>query len=62
RIELKQPVHWPASQLPPPHPNGSDDAKPDEKKKEKNLSYASDGYNSHCSIVKVVQAVQIVMP
>ena len=52
-IELKQPVDWPASQLPPPHSNGSNDAKPDEKKKEKYLSYASNGYNSHEILKKV---------
>jgi hypothetical protein len=57
---LKEPIDRPASQLPPLHPNGRDNAKPDKQQEEEDLSYASDRYNAHCSIIEIVEATEIV--
>ncbi len=60
-IKLKEPVDRPATQLPPLHPYGCDNAEPYKQQEEEDLRYASDRYYSHCSIVEVVQIVYQVL-
>jgi hypothetical protein len=47
RIELEKPVDRPPPELPPPHPERGNYAKPDEQDKEEDLTYAPDRYDFH---------------
>jgi hypothetical protein len=46
--------------LPPLHPYGRDNAKPDKQQEEEDLSYASDRYDTHGSISKRVEIVEAI--
>jgi hypothetical protein len=53
-IELKKPVHGPATQLPPFHTEGTDDAEPQKEQQKKGLTYPSNRYDVHGGLLQFI--------